>query len=776
MPDSELIAGLEPQARDELLRSLLLACLRQRATARPLLLILEDCHWIDPASQALLGFVSRHLADLPVVLVVIARTETRSALSTALSPAESLVRLRVAQLAAADAESLIEDRLRMRYGRGVGPAPEVVRQLADRGEGNPFFLEELVSLLRSRDIDPSDRRALSDLDLPPGLQRLMMARIDQLTEGEKATLKVASVIGRRFRADWIAKIYPPAGPPDEVRCHLEHLAELDLTPAYAADPEFGFKHAITQEAAYTSLTFDLRESLHERVAEVIEAAFPDRLAQHVDVLAHHYGRTRRVDKQRVWFRAAGDAAKAAFANEAAVDYYERLLPLLANPETGAVLVQLGGVWQLTGQWERADGAYRQAMDVASRSRDRALLATAQRCLGDLLMYRRSPSEAAKWLTLAAKGFEQLGDSPGLSRALERLTYTLIRQSSHTEARDTANRHLAVATAAGDFAGTCMALNHLGLIDSRTGDQTSAVALLERALEIATTAGDGPCLVHSAHNLACVHYWHGDHRQAAFYWQQALDAAQRIGHRQNVALAIGNLGEVHREQGNYADAAKCFSHALRIFAELGDWVQVASQAACLAATVAAEGNDDDAHRLFTRAVELARRLGAPYFVGYSLHHQAELYAERGRYEQAARLNSEALELAREHREREIEVRAELLSIRLDVKLGVPREAAAARLRELLAIWTEPAERAALLDLLDELNPTPDVRAEAAKLYSSLYEQSPSVEHRKRYARLTGVTLPPGPPLPPLPKDVDGEAVALTSLLRQVDRAAASLSIA
>jgi hypothetical protein len=70
----------------------------------------------------------------------------------------------------------------------------------------------------------------------------------------------------------------------------------------------------------------------------------------------------------------------------------------------------------------------------------------------------------------------------------------------------------------------------------------------------------------------------------------------------------------------------------------------------------------------------------------------------------------------------------------------------------------------------------VRAEAAKLYSSLYEQSPSVEHRKRYARLTGVMLPPGPPLPPLPKDVDGEAVDLTSLLRQVDRAAASLSIA
>ena len=83
--------------------------------------------------------------------------------------------------------------------------------------------------------------------------------------------------------------------------------------------------------------------LHERVGETIEAAYPDRLAQYVDLLAHHYRHTPRLDKQRVWYRAAGDAAKSAFANEAAVDYYERLLPLLPEIETGPVLAQLGGV-------------------------------------------------------------------------------------------------------------------------------------------------------------------------------------------------------------------------------------------------------------------------------------------------------------------------------------------------------------------------------------------------------------------------------------------------
>ena len=194
-----------------------------------------------------------------------------------------------------------------------------------------------------------------------------MARLDQLSEGEKATIKVASVIGRRFRASWISNAYPAAGGPQDVARHLERLHELDLTPRRTAapEPEYQFKHAMTQEAAYQSLTFRMRESLHERVGLLIETANPERLSQYVDVLAHHYGRTQRVDKQRVWFRAAGDAAKAAFANEAAVAYYDRLLPLLPEDETGDVLVQLGSVWQLTGRWAEAEQAYRRAMEVAA---------------------------------------------------------------------------------------------------------------------------------------------------------------------------------------------------------------------------------------------------------------------------------------------------------------------------------------------------------------------------------------------------------------------------
>ncbi len=657
-------------------------------------------------------------------------------------------------------------------------APDVVHRIAERGEGNPFYLEELVSYLHAHGIDPRDAGALAALELPDGLQRLVMARIDQLSEDEKATIKVASVIGRRFRARWVSDSYPAAGRAEEVARHLERLDELDLTRRRTPgpEPEYEFKHAITQEAAYQSLTFQMREALHERVGLFIEEAYSDRLDQFVHVLAHHYRHTRRVDKQRVWLRAAGGAAKAAFANEVAVDYYQRLLPLLPEDQTGEVLVELGAVWHLTGRWAEAERAYRRAMRVASLAGRREVLAVSQRNLGDLFMFTQSYAQAVRWLTRAAGELERLGDRQGLSKTLDRITFALYQQGAYGEALAAAERHLAMATEAGDLAGVSIALNHTGLVRLDTGQTAAALGLLEQALDTATRAGDRRCLLHAANNLGLVHWRRGDHRQAVTRWQQALLVAQGIGDRQTAGIVIGNMGVVYREQGDDARAIKCSAHALRIAVELGDGTLVAEQVANVAATAAAQGKDREAERLFSRATALARLLDVPYLRCDWLHQQAKLRAARGRLDEAEELNQEALEIADERNEREVRVRACLLSLRLQVARGrMDAGAAVAKLRALEDASAEPHERAGLLDTLWHLDPTQEAAREAAaELYRALYERAPSVENREAYARLTGVTLPPGPPLPPLPEAVEEEVVDFDGLLRRVDQAAQQLS--
>jgi predicted ATPase len=179
---------------------------------------------------------------------------TARATAAGTSPATRLAHsseLHLRDLPRSEAELLVGLHVRRRDPTAADVDPGVIARIAEQGDGNPFYLEELVNYLHATGLDPRDPQTLATLELPDGLQRLLTARLDQLGEGEKATIKVASVIGRRFRASWIAQAYPGAGGTQEVARHLERLHQLDLTPrrSDAPDPEYQFKHAMTQETA-----------------------------------------------------------------------------------------------------------------------------------------------------------------------------------------------------------------------------------------------------------------------------------------------------------------------------------------------------------------------------------------------------------------------------------------------------------------------------------------------------------------------------------------------
>jgi predicted ATPase/class 3 adenylate cyclase len=779
IPDSRLTRSLDPETGAELLRSLLLDLLRQQVATGPLLLVLEDCHWIDGPSMTLLKYLARNANDLPVLMVLAARGEVAG--PEPLTQLGSLAHgtgLRLQDLPAADTEALAAERLRASYGEDVDLPTEVVRGIAERSGGNPFHVEELVAFLHARGVDPDGLGRLADLELPDSLHRLVLARLDQLSEGEQATIKVASVIGRVFRAQWLWGSYPEIGSPEDVLRHLDHLDALGLTPLRSTVPEaeYGFKHAIIQEAAYISLAFGMRQTLHEAVGAFIERAYAGRLDQYVDVLAHHYGRSRNQDKQRIWFRAAGDAAKAGYANEAAVEHFERLLPLLEPDETGDVLLELGTVWHLVGTWADAEQAYRRAMEVTERTGDRPLVAASKRDLGTLLMRTRSYNEGVTWLTEAAAELERLGDLRGLATALDRLAFAAIQRGAYTDAWAAADRHLAIATRAGDQREVSGALHNLGLVAWDAGRREEALSLLRKALAAAGEAGDERGQGRIASDLATLDAEGGHHENAVGYLRQALSIAQRIGDRWVVAVCIANAAELYLDRGEYAKAARYCAHGLDVALELRDWVLITLGVGRFAALAAAGGKQQQAETLFSRAVTLARASGDSIALYAYLHQQAKLLADAGRLEEAERINQEILDGDAES-DAGTRLRAELLSIRLRMALArMDRADAIPWLEEMGAAATEAGEQAAIWETIWQVDPTQEAaRERAASHYLAHYEQAQTVECREAYARLTGVQLPPGPLLPSPLEPLDDRRVELDAdaLLRRVDEAAREL---
>ena len=177
-----------------------------------------------------------------------------------------------------------------------------------------------------------------------------------------------------------------------------------------------FKHIITHGVIYDSLLHMLRTSLHEQIGRFIEAHYPDSLDQYVDLLAYHFDRSDALDKKRHYLRRAGEAAQAAYANEVAIDYYERVLPLLPPEEQVDVQRKLAGVMQLVGRWDDAERLLQETIATAEAVGDRSARAYGVLSIGELRRLQGDYAAALDYLDRARGEFEEArragGHGPG----------------------------------------------------------------------------------------------------------------------------------------------------------------------------------------------------------------------------------------------------------------------------------------------------------------------------------------------------------------------------
>jgi predicted ATPase len=289
MPDSELTAQMQSEARAGATRDLLIALLSAKAGVEsPLVIAIEDAHWLDSASWAVLDDIRQRSAN---VMLVVAGRPVRGEAGAAASEGEGEGEGEGWLRLAADAgtrhvrlKPLDGDDMRALICRRLGvtdvPAP-VIALIAARAEGNPFFGEEVALALRDagliRIVQGQCRLAneagtLDALVLPETIQGVISSRVDRLPVDEQLTLKVASVIGRTFTLRLLRTIYPVHIDGSQLEQHLADLERLDVTPLDPNQPEpaYIFRHSITHEVVYSTLLFAQRRPLHRAAALSIE--------------------------------------------------------------------------------------------------------------------------------------------------------------------------------------------------------------------------------------------------------------------------------------------------------------------------------------------------------------------------------------------------------------------------------------------------------------------------------------------------------------------------
>ncbi|HSB01680.1 MAG TPA: AAA family ATPase, partial [Anaerolineales bacterium] len=353
--DNELTAAMSGEIRGGNVRELLTRLLSFEASQAPLLIVMEDLHWFDSASWALLVDVQQKVQPLFLALNTRPLPEPPPVQFRQISdtPGARLVKLEAMMLD--DVEALVCQRL------GVKSVPQMVgRLIREKSEGNPFFAVELAYALRDSGILVIENQEcrvdsrfadVEGVTLPDTLQAAITNRIDSLDPAQQLTLKVASVIGRIFAFRVLQAVHPiEADKPALYDC-LETLTRLSLTLVESESPDLAyvFKHALTQEVAYNLMLFSQRRQLHQAVAEWIEKTYEKNLEAYYALLAHHWSQaaettealrnTQALLKAVEYLDKAGEQAMQNYANKEVIQFFNQALELdgkLPGPEVGQV--------------------------------------------------------------------------------------------------------------------------------------------------------------------------------------------------------------------------------------------------------------------------------------------------------------------------------------------------------------------------------------------------------------------------------------------------------
>lgn len=407
---AERIKGIESEAMEKLIIKNMRELIIKGADRRPVVFIIEDLHWADISSISLLEILFRVAEKSRVLFINCLRPGYRETgeqvLETIKERYERIkTEIYLKSLDEKQCETLI-------HNLAKGKLPTAVRAaIIKRTGGNPFFIEEVIrSFIDEGVVEFKDGKLkvtaqLNSVVIPETIQDVLMTRIDRLDEITRALLKEASVIGRYFFHKILMRVTQSGEDMDE---SLEYLKNIELIRERMRfeEVEYHFKDALVHEVTYESILLKKRKELHLKVAEAIEAVFPERLHEFYGMLALHYSRGENPEKAEEYLIKAGEESLKAAASSEALTYYQEGLKLYldkyakaADPEKIATLEKkIGMAFYTKGSYVEAVKHFDSVLDYLGLKRSKNMIISIFRFVIDLLKVLKNvyfPSKKAK---------------------------------------------------------------------------------------------------------------------------------------------------------------------------------------------------------------------------------------------------------------------------------------------------------------------------------------------------------------------------------------------
>lgn len=617
----------------------------------PLLLVIEDYHWIDSASLGLIRFFYDTPHAMPLIVMCLSRVEkesegyhTKEHLRLQLGDNFTEIYLRALPL---ELSQQLVDNLLARSGL----PPDVKSEILHKAEGNPLYLEEMLRSLIDRGflIKESDvwkaSEQLTVSGIPDSIQELIVARLDQLEPALKELLQKAAVIGRSFLIPLLERLTRVNSL--MISVHLATLEEFGYIRLLSKEPEleYIFKHPLVQEVAYDSLPKKYRRELHRKVAEIIEETFSQRLEEFTELLAHHYLRSDASDKAMVWLMKAGRHAQDRYAHDESIKYFEDVIKKARSVKDLSDDLKelqreaheaLGDVCAIRGTYEAAIKEYEEMYEQSS---DVIMQAAAMLKKARVFFHQSNYDKALKHIDDALTMLK--GDSRGVF--LEQADVYLLRGTVHS-VKGLTNAALEDLTKVLDLTRysessdrgkkiKASGLIHLGGIHRSSGRYDKAIDVYKQSEVILQELDDKQNLANVMYMLGVVYHKKGDSQKAIDLNERGLALLEEIGDKKGISTACMHLGIMYYYSGQHDKALKLHQKGLQISMEIGSKRGMGMAYSNIAIAYLYDNEYDKAHEYFQKYLQISEEIGDRVGISAALGNLAILYIKTKEYDKA-----------------------------------------------------------------------------------------------------------------------------------------------
>jgi class 3 adenylate cyclase/tetratricopeptide (TPR) repeat protein len=543
-----------------------------RSEMQPLVLILEDWQWVDQASESALKHLVSVIGTHPLMVVTIYRPINSSKWGNWSYHTPMVLK----PLGSLHSKNIVKSVF------GVEHLPEELMELIiTRTGGNPFFVEEVChSLIESGVIEVHEAKqailtqALEALTIPDKVQAIISTRFDRLDPDAKETLRIASVVGRRFERQILEKTYRGKLLLSQVLKKLMALEMIQQTRVFP-EAEYWFRHALTKEVVYNSLLLQRRKVLHGLVGKIIEEIYPDKIEENINLLQYHFSLAENWAKAIHYGRLSAEKALKLSQFHEAVTLFDHVLKwLLQIPENRlrletqiGILLQKERLYETLGQRDQQQKVIDKLISLVQPEKDQALLAEIYMRQGDLYTQLGNYDEAERVLNSSINNWRSLSDVIGESRCLRSMGFLRWHQGQYKEAIKCNEEALDIDRQREDLMAIATDLTNLGSVWRNFGRPKRSLKCLEEALKIYETKQKPVKQAFTLYSIANVHREQDAIDRALTQYRRAHEIFKQYHDRVMSSRAVAGIASIYREQGKIHEGLDLYKDVVKVTREI-----------------------------------------------------------------------------------------------------------------------------------------------------------------------------------------------------------------